>query len=324
MLFTWSCGNKGENSLKTQGAKQSSFEKLGKSNDEFPLRIRLTESNLQLTMFSQWDFSVDGCSSGLSYPSISEADPSVNLYAGDNNCIAKLHSFGITGKTYIPRTGNDFVTYQVGEIALFENTIDPLDTMEIRVLEQLSSPLVSSDNVVFGTVNIQQDANPHDVLYTQIASQGTVTSDANPMNYSIAETALSDINTSIKSGYYLFTLECRSNIKQKGKGNPWTCNENSIEATSYRLVEDTFSGVPCDINTISDCQQLFDGSEETIDMNTEFIPRSGKVTNGGFSTKSLLGPDNLFSTTGPKMLLILKSADNYQFFSLDVATFVAF
>ena len=74
-----------------------------------PISFGTSVSGLNLaTPADQFTMSVEGCVSGLSYPLITETNPSIDMYTYDQGCKAKLLSFVMGGKTYTPVVGSDF------------------------------------------------------------------------------------------------------------------------------------------------------------------------------------------------------------------------
>ena len=284
------------------------------------------EGSLALTTFDSYTILVEGCASGYSV-TISSTNPNPFLYKGDHNCIGKLTEFSIAGETFLPIT--QFQSYEPGNTAQFANGDESI-VHQVIVSQQLNSPIQESDQVSYEISNISEN-DQASLLGMSIGTEKKVkVGAAKTPNYTFFSGEMIGVSQAEQAGIFQFILECRNGIKKPTQPTQANCSGVTLSSIDYVLVADDYNNQPCTNSQPEVCQQLFDGSEKSIDMNSaEYImPGENGLANGGFSTKidlsqALVGPH--YMATHPNMLLILRSGGgSFQYFNIDLNVTMVF
>jgi len=271
-------------------------------------------SGLRLAAATSFSMSLEGCASGLTYPNITEANANIDVYKFDQGCIVKLNSFAYNGITYTPSAADPFTTWLAGDIAIFEDALNPNNKLRVIVNSQLSSPVAGTESISYSFGQVAAGADK--LLAKQIVGDRHELSvsgqDATPMSISGASFVGM---TNQGAGQFVFTLECAQVVT--GTIPNLSCAGTALANIKYRLVKDTFGGVL----TYDQAAALFNGSESSIADAERLAPGQGGTTNGGFVTKSgaavLTGPNQMH--TNPNMIFILQAGGvSYRYFNVDV------
>jgi len=245
-------------------------------------------------------FSVSDCKSGFnSVPVIAKA---LRLYPGDYGCLVKLAEFEQDGETYLPSESDPFTTWLPGDTALFQSRQDPSKVIAVRLVHQVSSPLLPTDRVTYKIANlVKSDAQPISTV-TEPVPKPSIMIDFAPQ-FKISSILLLGIDGDGK-GRFQFELQC--NVPMIGKALAARCGNVPLGALTYILTQDLWNGSP----TVFEMVHLFSAGFKKISGSDVISP--SKTKNGGFRTKSsrdkdvLIGPAPL--SIKPKMLLILRNA----------------
>ncbi|MFK7826958.1 MAG: hypothetical protein AB8G05_22640 [Oligoflexales bacterium] len=283
-----------------------------KINNE--LNIIVSDNSLSLTgNASAYSITVDSCISGLS-ATINQSSASVNVYKYDRDCLAKLTTFAYDGATYTPSSSDPFTTWQAGDEAVFENTIDSNDLMFVSLVSTLSSPVIGFETISYSFSSTLEGTSSSGILQATLGAGSDLIDGAQSAPpFSIYEMRFTGI-TSQNEGEFEFTFECDVSIVGTD------CNGVDLSNITYILVEDTYSSAPSHANA----ESAFSGGSTSIDTSSEKLATGeGGTTNGGFVTKSgasvLVGPQTL--TTKPNMIVFLKAAgvtNSYRYFNVDI------
>lgn len=194
--------------------------------------------------------SVDKCGGGASNGgynlSTSSSKPlGLNLYADNPNCIVKLIDFKIGNTTYAAAGPNaiPFTTWQVGDVAVFQNVDGSMDLVQVTVMSQVSTSGVdSNDAVAYEYVGLTSTTT-----VTNTAGQGqaganvmvTASGEAIP-NFSIADARFLNVNPN-GSANLAFSLEC--GVPMTGDSvDTYTCDSQVLQSElDYVLVPDIYS-----------------------------------------------------------------------------------
>ncbi len=264
----------------------------------------------QLAAATAFSMSLDGCSSGLTYSSITEANTNIDVYKFDQSCLVKLESFTFGGITYIPTAANPFTTWADGDIATFIDQTDIVSGATIKVVvdTQLPSPIAGTESVSYSFSEI--------VAGTDQSIAGSVVGDAHGLsvagqeapNFKISGVQMTGM-TANGAGIFKFFMECNVTATDSGA----TCDGLGNALVTIALVEDTYGGVL----DLSQAAAIM-ASNETAPSATIAVGNAS-YPNGGFESLDLTGPDQIHNN--PNMLLVLE-ADNksYLYFNLDVTT----
>jgi hypothetical protein len=265
-----------------------------------------------LAAATSYSMSLEGCASGLSYPSITQANPNVDVYKFDQGCLVKLNSFSINGISYVPTSGDPFGSWVAGDIATFEESGNPTNTLRVVVSSQLASPISGTESVAYAFSQIAKGAD-ETLAKTVVGGSHSLSvagQDATPLTIQ----AVSFVGmTAGGAGQFVFTLECGQNVT--GTAPALSCAGTSMDDLKYRLVADTTSSSL----DLTQAAALFDGSETSIGNAQRLDVGQGGTTRGGFITVTLDGPAQMHNN--PNMILAIQAGGaSYRYFNVDVTT----
>lgn len=271
---------------------------------------------LALAAATSYSMALEGCASGLAYSNISQANPNVDVYKFDQNCLIKLNAFEIGGISYVPSAADPFTSWAAGDSATFEESGNPSNSLRVVVSSQLGNPIVGTESVAYTFSQIL--AGSDSTLAKNVVSANHALSvtgqDATPLTVA----SLSFIGmTAAGAGQFQFTLDCNENVT--GTAPALSCAGTALSDLKYKLVKDTFGGTL----TLAQAAAIFDGSELSIDDADKLAVGAGGAAHGGFVTKggasALTGPDQMH--LNPNMLLVIQVAGvSYRYFNVDVTT----
>lgn len=261
---------------------------------------------------SKYSISLDNCLSGYSSTS-TELNPSMQAYKFDSNCLAKLESFEFQGRTYIPSNSNPFTTWQVGDVAVFEDQVSPSNTFFVEVMATLSSPIVGAEEVYYEFYEDTQLGGNGSILEATIGAQA-VNAKGQDTPPDFSPITANFIGETPGGG---FTLEFILNCNTVMVGD--ICGGVDLQDIRYILVEDIYGGSP----SRGELKNIH-ASDVAIDLATEkLLPGEQNANNGGFKTtvglNILATPDDV--ANNKNMILSLEAnGDSYQYFNFDIET----
>ncbi len=267
-------------------------------------------NEFKLAAATAFTMSLDECSSGLTYASITEANTNIDVYKFDQNCLVKLENFTFGGITYIPTAANPFTTWATGDIATFIDQTDTVTGATIKVVvdAQLPSPIAGTESVgySFSEIVAGSDESIADTVVGD--SHGLSVAGQDAPNFKISGVQMTGM-TANGAGIFKFFLECNVTATNSGA----TCDGLSNSLVTIALVADTYGGT-IDLTQAAAIMAAGETSPSaTIAVGDATYP------NGGFESLDMTGPDQIHNN--PNMLLVLE-ADNksYLYFNLDVTT----
>lgn len=296
-------------------AQNRAAEPAAQSKDMVTVDVDVQQrSSLALAAATSFSMSLEGCASGLTYASITEANANVDVYKYDQGCLIKLNAFTYNGITYTPSAADPFTTWLVGDIATFEDALNPNNKLRVIVNSQLSSPVAGTESISysFGQVAAGADKALAKAVVGDRHELSVSGQDATPLTIS----GVSFVGmTAQGAGQFVFTLECGQVVS--GTIPNLSCAGTSLANLKYKLVKDTFGGVL----SYDQASALFTGAESGIADAERLAPGQGGTTNGGFVTKSgasvLTGPNQMHSN--PNMILIVQAGGvSYRYFNVDI------
>lgn len=265
-----------------------------------------------LASASDFDMSLEGCASGLTYTGINATTPNIDMYKFDRDCVVKLNSFQYGGNTYEPSAGDPFASWAQGDIATFENTLDANDTLKVIVSSQVSNPLDAADTVAYAFSEIVAGAD-------QTIAKNVV-SDNNPVSvegvpapaFTVSAVSFAGV-TATGAGQFVFSLNCDAALG--GTDPDETCEGLNLQDIDYKLVADTYGGTL----TEGDLSTIFASGTTDVLEADELAIGDANAANGGFATATLDGPAEMHNN--PNMILILEASDtSYIYYNIDVET----
>lgn len=280
--------------------------------------------------------SLEDCDSGL----VGDKSPkgkSIRVYLNDKNCVVKLNSFLLNGKTYLPSGEGavPFTSWTEGNKAVF---VSGSDLVNVEILKQLSSPIQKTDLVSYKFSTTTTTPTP----VKSAAKKNLVLSGQDAPNFKIAAGGSACVTiTGDGAGVFTFTLNCTAGTMTEGvdprfntfcsdtlPGGKLANGDSGVDVGSqttfsYKLVDDVNGNGTL---SMDQAQSAFaEGGETIVDIEKDLLPDSS-----GFTTKKLAGPIPI--TAHPNMILVLQakstiSADyssdptysSYQYFPIRIA-----
>jgi hypothetical protein len=269
------------------------------------------DSGLHLTSATAYTITLAGCASGYT-ATVTEANADgLEVYEHDRNCLAKLTQFTWNGTVYYPTAGDPFTSWQVGDIARFDETGEPgTAPLYVGVSATLQTPVTSSDQIRYSVLDNDSGAT-RKLLAGTIGTSGNIPVDPQPApSFNIESIELVGLDAATEAAKLVIILECTASI---GISN--TCASVDLATIDYKLVSDTYGG---SLNQ-SQADAIFATAGTSVSLPGDRIaPGDFGTANGGFRTATLTGPANLASN--PNTLLVLRSsATSYQYFNIDFA-----
>lgn len=269
-------------------------------------------AGFRLAAANSYSMSLDGCASGLTVASITQANPSVDVYKFDQGCLVKLNSFVLSGITYTPTAGDPFTTWADGDIATFEQAGNPSNRFTVVVSSQLNDPITGTESVSYTFAQL--------VAGTDESIAESVVGDSHALSVSGQDAAAVDVvgvtmtgMTAGGAGQFTFKVECTTPIT--GTAPNYSCGNNVMTTLKYVLVEDTYGGTL----TVAQADALFVSAGTTVASGDQLPTGSAGALNGGFNTQTLTGPNAMH--THPNMLFVVQSGgSSYKYFNVDVST----
>jgi len=264
-------------------------------------------AGFRLAAASAFSMSLDGCASGLTIASITQSNPSLDVYKFDQDCKVKLNSFTMSGIPYVPSAGDPFTTWINGDIATFEETANPSNKFTVTVTSQLNDPITGTEAVSYSFNQL--------LAGTAETIAKTVVSDSHALSVTGIDAANVDITGVTMTGMAAggageFTFKVDCNVAVTGTAPALSCGSNLMTTLKYVLVADTYSGT---LN-YAQAQALFASAGTTVASGDQFV-----TGNGGFNTQTLTGPAQMHNN--PNMLLVIQSGgSSYRYFNVDVTT----
>ncbi|SMF52646.1 hypothetical protein [Pseudobacteriovorax antillogorgiicola] len=268
-----------------------------------------------LAAATSFDMSLENCVSGLTYASIQDTNPNIDVYKFDQDCVVKLNQFVYGGVTWVPSSGDPFTSWLAGDVATFEDSTDNTNTIRVVVASQLDNPVSGTEQISYTFSEIQAGADETIAKNVVSDSHAITVSGQSAPNFTIAAVSFTGL-TATGAGQFGITLNCANAVSGSVAGSDIACDGVPLSDITYKLIQDTYSGTL----TMSDASALFPTGESVVTVGTDGLDfGDATATNGGFVTVTLTGPDAMHSN--PNMILILEAADtSYQYFNIDVTT----
>ncbi|SMF18400.1 hypothetical protein [Pseudobacteriovorax antillogorgiicola] len=293
---------------------------------QVPITFRQQENLTLLADATTFSISLDSCATGLT-ATVDETSNYLEVYEFDRDCLAKLTQFTLNSKTYTPKAGSVFDTWQAGDIATFEvNAASPADELTVEVIETLGSPISSTDAIHYEFSEIT-DGGDQTIGEPTVRESAELSVDGQAApDFTVNQIELVGI-TANGNGEFRFQLECNQAVT--GTGNDITCFDVRLDSIYLAMGTDTYGGSP----SVSDLETMFTafGGGSQVDMSTEaFVAGGGSpvLTNGGFITADtgdadvMVLPGSAPMHSNANMIFALKSGPSYLYFNVDVTTIV--
>jgi hypothetical protein len=153
-----------------------------------------------------------------------------------------------------------------------------------------------------------------------VAEVVTVNSDEAPQFNVITATFLGT-NAGTLAPQFKFRLACVNDPilatptkigMSTGSATNTRCSATDLNIISYKFVLDTYSS----LLTVDELESIFATAGTSVAIPTNQYQVS--VTNEGFDTITLEGPGSLATAGNNAMILIIKGAESYTYFNIDV------
>ena len=291
---------------------------LGGGQELVTVSVGVQESDtplFSLAAATSFDMSLEGCQSGLTYANILDTNPNIDVYKFDQDCVVKLNQFVYGATTWVPSAGDPFTSWATGDVATFEDSTDPANTIRVVVASQLDNPVSGTEAISYTFSEIQAGADETIAKNVVSDAHAISVSGQSAPNFTINAVSFTGL-TATGAGQFSFTMACATNVSGTVAGDDLACEGVDLSTITYKLIEDTYAGTL----TIADASALFPTGESAITIATDGLDIGGGGTaTGGFVSVTLNGPDQMHLK--PNMLLVLEASDtSYQYFNIDVTT----
>lgn len=243
-----------------------------------------------------WHFNIDSCASGLSATIDSLDSASLALYLGDQNCLGKLRSFSVSGKTYYPKKGSEFSTWTPGSTSVFT---DQSKDFDVQVTNQLPEIIGKSNAITYQIFDKEQESNNHTIGSFSVGTPTFIQKRRGPFSFNFIpkKIQIKELNFNSQSLGLEVELECTTAMTQNR-----ICIRTNIENLSYALIENKYKGSPCQPTDPATCWKIIKAQN-----NSPIIVKQASSTyNGGFISAKI---DTLHSPfRNPKYLLMVGSS----------------
>jgi hypothetical protein len=267
------------------------------------------------------------------------------VYFNDVNCLAKLTSFVLHSQNYVPTgTGSSpFSTWLAGDSAIFVGA-NSNDLVNVKVVSQLSSPILSTDTISYTFTVIKQASNSVSTIIPSPTAIPLTVAGRDAPNFKIntGDALFTDLvytGPSTGAGVFTFKLTCVMSAMTVGANVSYNsfCPSSVANGTlaggaagvdvgassnfSYKLIQDPNNNGTL---TLAQAQSAFSSGDSTVTLLTDLL--SGST---GFTTSALIGPVSI--VTNPKIILVLQAKDpnhasdptysSFEYFPMTVQTF---
>jgi len=276
------------------------------------------------TPATAYSVTLDGCLSGYT-DTVTEANlDGVEVYKDDRNCLAKLTSFTVGGKTYtnVAAGATDFTTWLAGDTATFS---DGTDTLGVQVASQLDSPITGTEAIVYNFSDILDAASDNTVAEADVSDAHAITVEGiDPPQFKLKAVTFQSMDDITGAPEFIFKLEC---VDDATSGAPTSqdmttgiaanslCGTIDLDDIDYKLILDTYGSVM----TAGDADAVFATAGDVITMPTDQY-QDIVDSEEGFNTVVLDGPGGLGTPGNENMILILNSGGSYTYYNVDVTT----
>ncbi len=306
----------------TEGTSQLKRRTFG-----YPVKVTDTSSAGALALdaiATTFTITLSECASTLS-TSVSETKANLELYEFDRNCLVKLTVFSLNGKTYTPKAGSLFTTWQTGDVAVFEKIgASPADELRVKIVSTIANPVVAAGEIHYQFSEITEgDTEQVAESVVRKSASLAVNGQAAP-NFKINRVQLADI-TADGNGEFRFQMECKDQDIVVA-GADFLCEDVLLGSITMALAVDNYAN-PL---TETDLQDIFTaaGGGKSINLVSEAYTAGGGtpvLTHGGFITANT-GDVDVMVLSGikpivsyPNMIFVLKSGPSYTYFRIVVS-----
>jgi len=311
LAFVASCGGSGSNGGAPLILVHDAVQSSGTQSNSAGLSLALPTTSSTVSAVNE---TLVGCSSARTLTCTSQ---DFYVYNSDQNCILKLNTFTNNGVNFSASSACSSITWKAGTQCAFTSTnVSPAQTVSVSVIQQLSSPIVTTDYVVYEFAQIQQGA-------LQAFTQSSISFDAPSAliaqaapQYTVKQLNYYGINTT-GSGSFSFDLQCLQQMIVD-PSNPTQaltkCADAPLSSLDYVLVAYPTAGITS-ATTASQLAALMAGGTDTLitwqgatnsTASDKLNGTNGVTSIGGFATKIMVGPGQISTTAGSNMLLILR------------------
>ncbi|WP_141734753.1 hypothetical protein [Oligoflexus tunisiensis] len=296
------CGPKLQSVSGTDGAEDPDAAR----RETISVGVNLSEKGFSLAGASSYTMRLEGCASGLT-ADITNANPSVDVYKFDRDCLVKLTGFTYGGISYVSTTlpsGDPFTTFANNDIATFQESGNPANKLTVVVSSQLNNPITGTEAVSYTFTQFVAGAAETIAKTVVGASHALSVTGTDAANMDITGVTLTAVTTG-GAGEFTFKVDCLVPIS--GTGPNYSCGSNDMTTLKYVLVADTYDGTL----EYSEAQSLFTSAGRDVLADDQFTEAPG-----GFNA-FVTGPNQMHNN--PNMIFVIQSGgSSYKYFNVDV------
>lgn len=243
---------------------------------------------------------LEGCASGLRYPTITESNPNIQVYKGDRDCRIELLSFTLGSAEYEPE-GAGFASWAQGQRATYAKTGPGNDKLSVYIESQLSAVLTTSETVIFSYTEAKK-GTARNLNGAAVGNQQNLEVSGQPApQFEISNLVFNGIVDSTGVGSFTFTVECQVAITTDGSNN--YCGDLNMAAVRYQLIEDSFGGSM----DLADAENLFDDNPgQTV----------GTISGNSFNA-TLQGPGRMVDHR--ELIFIISGSGSYRYYTIEIS-----
>lgn len=292
------CGKSSKNHDSMKANNDSDSLSQGRELIEIPIGIQ-DHDQLGLTEgLSNFLVEAVGCQSSYQ-PSATLNSPSLKLYLGDTNCVAKLEIFYLGSAEYRPVGIPNFA---LNNTVTFKGTKNEGE-LTVKVVSQLNSPISASESVVFEFSQVQEHegAIVHPIYNpTSVSVNGGIP----------PEMSMQAQYVGLVAGFpqLQFTLHCTAATSSTSEG-PTSCGSNLYSDMKYALVRDPSNG-STDPLPLSFFQELTTPIATSFD-SAQFIADDYQTI--------ITGPGKIINSDNYLLLIIKTSMGSYSYYRIRIA-----
>ncbi|MBP9706203.1 MAG: hypothetical protein KBD78_01065 [Oligoflexales bacterium] len=267
------------------GGSKSKSAASQQSYVDVTVELEKKESSLALLAAGTYSAAITGCVSGFTKSGITEATTSVQVPAGDHDCVFKLSTFVLNGENFAADIGQSFAAGTSFILTGSQGT-----NLEFVVNSNLASPIVGAQsvNMTFSTIT---SGGP--IIVSPSAAAGISISGSDPIDLEIGS-ASATIDANDGAGIFTVVLDCASNIASG------LCNGISLATMKSNIVLDSFGG---DLD-LAECLTVANAGAVGSIVNVGHA----SAPHGGLSTAAKKGPAPMYGAGNGALILAVSSA----------------
>jgi hypothetical protein len=222
---------------------------------------------------------IEGCDSGFSENGLTEANTTVDVPLGDQNCVFKIDSMTVGGVVYNPG-GSE--TWGAGDSYMWANGTNRLRLAVVDVLDALIQGAQSVQ------INFSVSINGSDVVVAPTTEASIDISESSAISLEVTNVATTVSGAG--AGQFVFTLAC--DVAVAGT----SCDDVDMSGLKSSLIVDTTGSIDID-----SCLTEINANGQAV---TPFAT-DPNAPNGGATTAQHVGPAPMYAPANRDLMLLV-------------------